>query len=65
MSSAAARPLEYYYTMDDINNLPEGKRAELIDGELYMMAAPGLMQVCFITVPRYGVLIMQTQLKGL
>ena len=43
MSSAAARPLEYYYTMDDINNLPEGKRAELIDGELYMMAAPGLM----------------------
>lgn len=28
------------YTIEDINNLPEGQRAELIDGELYMMAAP-------------------------
>ncbi len=35
----AARPLEYY-TIDDIYNLPDGKRAELIDGELYMMATP-------------------------
>ncbi|MCI8696063.1 Uma2 family endonuclease [uncultured Acetatifactor sp.] len=41
MSLAAKQP--EYYTMDDINNLPEGKRAELIDGELYMMAAPGMM----------------------
>lgn len=30
-----------YYTIDDIYNLPDGQRAELIDGELYMMAAPG------------------------
>lgn len=30
------------YTIDDIYALPEGKRAELIDGELYMMAAPGM-----------------------
>ena len=36
----AARQLEYY-TIDDIYNLPDGQRAELIDGELYMMAAPG------------------------
>ncbi len=28
-------------TIDDIRNLPEGQRAELIDGELYMTAAPG------------------------
>ncbi|MDE7311593.1 MAG: Uma2 family endonuclease [Eubacterium sp.] len=35
-----ARQLEYY-TMDDIYNLPDGQRAELIDGELYMMATPG------------------------
>ena len=41
MGSALARQPEYY-TMDDIKNLPEGKRAELIDGELYMMAAPGM-----------------------
>ncbi|MDE7354218.1 MAG: Uma2 family endonuclease [Acetatifactor sp.] len=35
-----ARQLEYY-TIDDIYNLPDGQRAELIDGELYMMATPG------------------------
>ena len=26
------------YTVDDIYALPDGKRAELIDGNLYMMA---------------------------
>lgn len=36
----AARKLKSY-TMDDIYNLPDGQRAELMDGELYMMAAPG------------------------
>lgn len=35
-----ARQIEYY-TIDDIYNLPDGQRAELIDGELYMMASPG------------------------
>ncbi len=30
-----------YYTINDIYNLPDGQRAELIDGELYMMSAPG------------------------
>ena len=29
-----------YYTIDDIYNLPDGQRAELIDGELYMLATP-------------------------
>ncbi len=46
MSLAARQP--EYYTMDDINNLPEGKRAELIDGELYMMAAPGRLHQRFV-----------------
>lgn len=41
MVSAAAKQLEYY-TIEDIYNLPEGKRAELIDGELYMMASPSM-----------------------
>ena len=36
----AARQLDYY-TIDDIYNLPDGQRAELIDGKIYMMAAPG------------------------
>ena len=28
------------YTLDDIYALPEGQRAELIDGKMYMMASP-------------------------
>ena len=28
------------YTIDDIYALPDGKRAELIDGKMYMMAIP-------------------------
>ena len=35
----AARNLNYY-TIEDIFALPDGQRAELIDGELYMMATP-------------------------
>lgn len=31
---------ERIYTIDDIYNLPDGQRAELIDGQLYMMAPP-------------------------
>lgn len=33
-------PQERIYTTEDIYALPEGKRAELIDGQLYMMAPP-------------------------
>jgi Uma2 family endonuclease len=36
----AARRVEYN-TTEDIYNLPDGQRAELIDGKMYMMAAPG------------------------
>ena len=28
------------YTTEDIYNLPDGERAELIDGQMYMMAPP-------------------------
>lgn len=35
-----ALPQEKPYTIDDIYALPDGKRAELIDGRLYMMAPP-------------------------
>ena len=28
------------YTIDDIYALPDGQRAELIDGQMYMMAPP-------------------------
>ncbi|MCX4321223.1 MAG: Uma2 family endonuclease, partial [Lachnospiraceae bacterium] len=39
MNAAVAKQLSYY-TMEDIYNLPDGQRAELIDGGLYMMATP-------------------------
>lgn len=29
------------YTIEDIYDLPDGKRAELIDGQIYFMAPPG------------------------
>ena len=31
---------ERYYTVEDIYRLPQGERAELIDGQIYMMAPP-------------------------
>ena len=31
---------ERIYTIDDIYNLPNGQRAELLDGQIYMMAPP-------------------------
>lgn len=31
---------EETYTVDDIYTLPEGERAELIDGKIYNMAPP-------------------------
>lgn len=33
-------PKEHFYTSDDYWNLPDGQRAELIDGQLYDMAPP-------------------------
>lgn len=30
------------YTIDDVENLPEGERAELIDGKIYYMSSPRL-----------------------
>ena len=33
-------PKEGVYTIDDIYNLPNGERAELIDGQIYYMAPP-------------------------
>ena len=43
----AARKIEYF-TIDDIYNLPEGQRAELIDGELYMLATPNRIHQRFV-----------------
>jgi len=37
---APALAQEKIYTIDDIYSLPEGRRAELIDGKIYYMAPP-------------------------
>lgn len=40
MATALALEQERFYTIDDIYCLPEGSRAELIDGQIYNMAPP-------------------------
>lgn len=35
-----ALPQKKLYTIDDIYALPDGQRAELIDGQIYMMSPP-------------------------
>ena len=42
-------PKEELYTTDFIYNLPDGKRAELIDGQIYYMAPPTFthQKLCF------------------
>ncbi len=42
-------PREDIYTTDDIYALPEGTRAELIDGEMYMMAPPSVPHQRIVT----------------
>ena len=36
-------PKEQLYTVEDIYKLPDGQRAELIDGVIYNMAPPGTL----------------------
>lgn len=40
---------ETEYTIEDIRALPEGERAELIDGQMYMMAAPSSEHQALVT----------------
>lgn len=51
-----------YFTIDDIYNLPEGKRAELIDGELYMMATPSTKHQIMVTELTYQNKLLQAVL---
>lgn len=37
---AVKEPIEKFYTIDDIYALPDGQRAELIDGQIFYMAPP-------------------------
>ena len=51
-------PLKKNYTVEDIYALPEGQRAELIDGQMYIMAPPNtrhqrLVSELTITIGNY------------
>ena len=43
VTKISAIPEDRLYTMADIETLPEGQRAELVDGRIYRMAPPKLM----------------------
>lgn len=51
-----ALPKERTYTIDDIYALPEGQRAELFDGQMYMMAPPNRIhqKLCFALAKKIG-----------
>ena len=54
---------EEAYTIDDIYALPDGERAELIDGRMYMMAPPSRKHQRISTrlvsiIDRYSVLLI-------
>lgn len=42
--------IQSYYTIEDIYNLPAGERAELINGEIYMMAPPSATHQEIVTI---------------
>lgn len=42
-------PIDKSYTSEDYWNLPEGERAELINGQLYAMAPPSRIHQKLIT----------------
>ena len=53
-----AVPMEKLFTVEDIYNLPDGERAELIDGRIYYMAPPSrrhqrLVGELFTTINNY------------
>ena len=52
------------YTISDIETLPEGERAELIDGEMFMMAAPTLVHQDLLMWLSYTIKRYITEHKG-
>lgn len=49
-------PQERIYTSEDYWNLPEGQRAELIDGKLYTMAPPSFIHQKLLSELHYKIL---------
>ncbi len=52
-------------TIEDIERLPEGERAELLDGELYMMASPTLVHQDMLSWLNMKIRLYVTEHKGI
>ncbi|WP_313579995.1 Uma2 family endonuclease [Lacrimispora sp.] len=48
-------PKDRLYTIDDIYNIPDGTRAELIDGQMYMMAPPSTIHQRLVMKISYSI----------
>ena len=57
-------PKEELYTTDFIYNLPDGKRAELIDGQIYYMAPPTFTHQRFVHYIRTEIELYIRSKKG-
>ena len=57
-------PQERTYTSEDYWNLPEGQRAELIDGKLYAMAPPSFIHQKLLSELHYAILNHVKSKKG-
>ena len=61
-------PREQVYTTDDIYALPDGERAELIDGQIYMMGTPSRIHQKLVgqlsrIIGNYILLLLQSLLR--
>lgn len=57
-------PKEHIYTSEDYWNLPEGQRAELIDGQIYDMAPPDFIHQKILSELHYAILNYVKSNKG-
>ena len=55
---------EKVYTIDDIYALPDGERAELIDGKIYYMALPTTRHQTFVMNLSYQIKKNDLRLYG-
>lgn len=60
-----ALPQKQLYTSEDYWNLPEGQRAELIDGQLYAMAPPNFIHQKLLGELQYTIMNYVKSKKGM
>lgn len=58
-------PHKQFYTSEDYWNLPEGQRAELIDGQFYDMSPPDYIHQKLVSVLHYAIFHPESVNTGL